>query len=376
MLTLNEFLEKPHREFKEIEDVFNPGNRLSGYICLESTKYYGALWLTEINGMQCKEQLILSAPKMHYPYNRNEKFYFYNTLEVSPAYQKYDGTAIIAYAYEFKGKVFRTFKTRMTAIAQSFEMYDFVGMWKEMIEKYPEVINLPSEELTIVFELYGIRNKHLIIYPIELNAVVLFGINRKTEQIVLPEDVGTKQVPAAGKYYDIKPEHNFEDFYKRIRGELESTNKVTDFGIEGSEGSVIYVKDFELGWIQWKCKPESVMAVHMKPGLSRKDILTTCYNALENVSLEELNYEFVKELLMEEVTDREVDSRKTLVLKCIEEVKEEVYIRNTLIKRYKEFGVSLKEDKVKVMRFMSQHYPKNRMTYVYAILSALDGKEN
>jgi len=374
-LEFTEFLTKPRREFKDVVDVFNPDHLLSGYMCTESGKYYGSLWLTHINGMQCEAQFIMSAPKMYYPHNRFGKFFFHHTLEVSPAYQKYDGTAIICYVYRFRRKEYVTYKTRMTPVMHSFESYDFVKMWREMLERYPAIKRLPSMERTAVCELYGIRNKHLIIYPTPLDTALIFGIDRKSEQILLPESF-TTEVPTATVYYQIKPENNFEDFYKRIRGELENTNKTTDFGIEGSEGSVVYVKDPELGWVQWKCKPESVMAVHAKPGLNKQDILTTCYNALENVSVEELTYTFVKELLLEEITDREVEARQDLVWKCINDVKFEVKLRNEVLQKYKEFGVKLMEDKRQVMRYMSQFCPKDKMRYVYSIISAMEGKVN
>jgi len=374
-MTLDEFLTRKTHKFEDVVDVFNPGNELTGYICSESSKYYGAIYLTHINGMQCEQgQIILSSPKMHYPYNRNGRFHFYNTPDISPAYEKYDGTAIIAYAYKFKKRTYVTYKTRMTPILQSFELYNFEEMWREILLKYPNIVDLPTMNRTIVFELYGVRNKHLIIYPTPLDAILLFGINRKTGQVMIPEEVyNTSRIPIPKVYYHIQSHHNFEDFYKRIRGEIEDLNETTDDGIIGSEGSVIYVKDREFGWIQWKAKPETVQSIHQAPGLSRKDTITTCYNALENVDLEGLTYRYVKELLMEEITDREVEARKPLVLKCIEMVKEEVYVRNTVIEKYKECGLTLKENKQDVMRHMSRSYPKNQMRYVYTILLAMEG---
>ena len=375
-MNLEEFLKKSPKRFEDVEDVFNPGNRLSGYICSESSKFYGAIYLTHINGMQCERgQLILSSPKMNYPYNRGGTFHFHHTPEVSLAYEKYDGTAIVAYAYKFKGDMYVTYKTRMTPILRSFELYNFEKMWKEILLKYPNITYLPSMDQTVVFELYGIRNKHLIICPTWLDAALLFGIDRKSSQILLPEEIALNfdEIPVPKIYYHIQPQHGFEDFYKRIRGEIENLNESTDDGIIGSEGSVIYVKDPDHGWIQWKAKPQSVMDIHCAPGLSKKDIITTCYNALENVDLEDLTYRYVKELLMEEVTDREVESRKPLVLRCIDEVKEEVYIRNSVIEKYKECGMSLKENKQDVMRYMSKIYLREQMRYVYAVLSAMEG---
>jgi len=311
---------------------------------------------------------------MNYPYNRQGTFFFrWGVPTVSPAYQKYDGTAIVAYAYEHRGKIYKTYKTRMSPVLHSSRFGDFEGMWKEMLARYSQIPDYISMERTLIFELYGVRNKHLILYPIPLDTVLLFGINRQNQTIILPEEIQANGLPTPTIYYHIEPKHDFPDFYQRIRGEIEATNEITDIGIRGSEGAVIYIKNEEGDWVHYKCKPEAVMAIHCKPGLGKRDILTTCYNALENVPLEELDFEIVKALLLEEITEREIESRRDIILKCIQEVKEEVTIRQTLIDHYYKLGISIKDNKVQVMRHMSQFYPKHRMRYVYAILSALEG---
>jgi len=371
-MKLSEFLKKPVRKFDNVEDVYNKGNRLSGYICLESSKYYGALYITEINNKKCEPQLVLSSPKMHYPFGKDGIFRIRQVPNNTFVYQKYDGTAIIGYAYSFQNKVYITYKTRLTVVTQGFDVYDFTKMWKEMLKKYPEIDSLISLKRTVVFELYGILNKHLIIYNTPLDTTLLFGIDRTTDNIISPKDIKTNNIPNALLYNKINKQDNFIKFYNNLRNKIEKNNEIMDSGIIGSEGAVVYIPDKKLGYIQYKLKPESVMAIHCKPGLNKKDIITTCYNALENISLEELNYNYIKTLLLEEITEREIEVRKETIEKCILNVKDEVKLRKQLIIRYKKCGKSIHKNKNDVMRYMSNYFPKNKMRYIYTILFAYE----
>ena len=53
----------------------------------------------------------------------------------------------------------------------------FLDMWKELVRKYPAITQLVSENnCHISFEMYGMRNAHLIIYDVDLLVAILFGI--------------------------------------------------------------------------------------------------------------------------------------------------------------------------------------------------------
>ena len=85
--------------FDEV-DPYNPQNRLEGFVNRRQGRLYGALWITKVNGKICK-QLIYSAPKQHYPFDKDNVWTFpdYSYIEL---YEKLDGTCIISYQYKDK----------------------------------------------------------------------------------------------------------------------------------------------------------------------------------------------------------------------------------------------------------------------------------
>ena len=362
-------------QFDSVQDPFNTNNFLTGEINKTEGSKYGQRRLTHINRMKCVEQIIYCTPKIHYPFNRFGKFYYRNTPEVSPVYEKYDGTNIVGYQYIYRKKVFVTYKTRLRPVLGTSRYGDFVGLWKEMLEKYPHIPDIIKKyDVNLSFELYGVLNKLLIIYPFRLDLILIFALDRFTGQIELP-DRFQDYFPTAKVYYNIKPQHDFPSFYKRIAGEIESTNVVISKDeIKGSEGAVVYVRE-ENQWKQWKLKPETIFGIHTAPGLNQISIRTTVYNALENTSIQDLTYSIVVDLLEEEFQPRDIIDRKTLILKIIEEVKGEILDRHKSIDLYKKFGVSILQDKVQVMQFLSQHFEKGKMRYIYTILKAYEGEK-
>lgn len=361
------------RKFEDRQDLFNPANFLTGYMDISQGDNYGQLLLTHINGMKCKEQVIYSTPKIHYPFNRLGKFYFRYLGATSPIYEKLDGTNVISYHYFFKKNKYVTYKTRLNPILSNSKFGNFFSMWKEVLEKYPKVEQYASEcDINFSYELYGILNKHLIAYPIRLDIRLLFGLDYHTGEVILP-DKFKGELPIIEKYGEIKPSYFFPDFYSKVKGEIEATNDYSSLEwVTGSEGRVIYIQDEEGKWKQYKCKPETIFKLHHQAGMSRNDIVTTCYNALENVELEELSYDFVVELLKEEFDGREVVSNEARIKVIMEEVKEEVQKRYKTIEVYNKLGIKLKDNKREVMRKMSELFNKKDMRYVYNIIESYE----
>ena len=102
-----------YREF-DVEDSFN-GNRLQGYISLQSTDLYGALLIETVNG-ESVPQLIRCTPKMHYPFDKNGRWNFPKAVRIE-RYEKLDGTNIFAYRYgDAEGNVYIGYKTRLLPV--------------------------------------------------------------------------------------------------------------------------------------------------------------------------------------------------------------------------------------------------------------------
>ena len=365
------------RKFENIQDPFNLNNYLTGYITIDQGDHYGQLLLTHINGMKCKEQVIYSTPKMHYPFSKIGNFYFKFLDRSAPVYDKLDGTNILGFRYIYRRKTYLSYKTRINPILLNGRYGNFYSMWCEMLNRYPNIVKAIKEyDINFSYELYGILNKHLILYPIRLDTKLLFGLDKFTGAIILPDEF-KNLLPVINKDCEIQPSYFFPDFYKKIRGEIEAMNDYSNLELEeikGSEGRVIYIKENEQ-WKQWKCKPETIFQIHTKPGLGKNDIVTTCYNALENVELDDLEYEFVAELLKEEFSEREIMANEVRIKNIIEEVKLEVKRRYLVIETYEKFGMKLGERKREVMHKMNEVFHRREMRYVYSIIQAFEGKK-
>ena len=360
------------RKFENIQDPFNPSNFLTGYITIDQGDHYGQLLLTEINGAKCEEQIIYSTPKMHYPFDKLGRFYFETLNKEAQVYEKLDGTNIISYKYEFKNRVYLTYKTRLNPVLGQTRFGDFYSMWREMLKRYP-VIEQTARVLAINFsyELYGILNKHLILYPMRLDTQLLFGLNKDNGKIILP-DIFRGTLPVISKDFNIYPHGSFSKVYKELQVAIETTNDYTNLEeVKGSEGRVIYIKE-EDQWKQWKLKPGTIFALHCQGGMNKNDIMTTCYNALENVELDNLTYEIVAELLKEEFIEAVIIKNEERIKDTIAWVQQEVKRRYLVIEIYEKLGLKLSENKQEVMRKMSESFDRKQMRYVYNIIQAYE----
>lgn len=353
----------------DIEDPFN-GHQLEGYMCRISDYRYGALYISQINGIPYKPQVIYGTPKMGYPFDRNGRFKWPKCKKIN-TYTKYDGTNILAYTYKLKDQNFVTYKTRLMPVLRAGKWGDFLSMWKEILEKYPQIPQMVLESgLHLSFELFGSRNKHLIIYDEPLDARLLFGVKSiiGNPSIVDPGDIKSCYVPiASGDVY--KNPKDLTSLYKKLQGEVEATNKTSDFGISGSEGYMFYLHLEDGSVKQAKLKPSSIEKIAWAAGgLNKNCIRTTCINAFENH--DEVTVDIVKELLEEEYEKRQIEPWHYRIVEVLEDVIIDMGFQEKVLDRYKHIGVSILEDKRTVMRAMSEHFPKNKMGYVYWIISS------
>ena len=143
------------------------GNVIKGYICRKANKRLGSLVITHVtekNGRSYDtEQFVQSFPKIHY---WDERFKLKGDDESVVYYcsEKLDGTCLILYSLndEYGNSIEIIPKTRTMAVADEhiLEMYTLID--KKAIEKYFSNKNHLNDSL--MFELYGILNKHEIAY--------------------------------------------------------------------------------------------------------------------------------------------------------------------------------------------------------------------
>jgi len=373
-MEITEWFKTKQSPFCEI-DPYNPNNTVEGYISRDATAYYGALLILKINGKDVSPQLIMGTPKMHYPFDERadgtRKYYFPFTtkrmVKTIDVYEKLDGTNILYYKYTDGKNTFWTCKTRLRPFVGSSRFGDFKTMWDEVSIPYLFDIKVLATKFNcnLSFELYGSRNPHLIMYDIPLDIALLFGVTNQGNIITLKHmDVNESSIPYVKLLYSIDRDYvwNYEEQKKTLQSGLK---KEEDSYYTGMEGHVWYINSHQDKWLQYKCKPDTIEAIHFAAGagINKNIILATCWNALENTS--ELTVDFIKELLNEEFDKHTVETAHYAIPGCIDIVMGELVFRDKVLNEYKNLGMDINLDKAGVMRGISTRFDKKDMRKVY-----------
>jgi len=371
----------------EEKDPYNPDNTLKGYINRRQGHLYGALWITHVNNKPCK-QLIYSAPKQHYPFDKSKDSEVINwefpVCDFVELYEKLDGTCIISYVYkDSKGNVFLTYKTRLRPFLGSSKFGNFFELWNEMLEKYPDIINYVFDEYhNCVFEMYGKRNKILIDYDIPLDTKLIFTVNASNGQIYPPTEsvVPTMGVPVLESKGMLTTWHEYnvngqKDLYLKIQDELEVLMKIDEEAkiMKGEEGHVWYF--MESGHAkQIKLKPPCVLKYHWSgDAIAYESIYTTVINAFEN--FDEPKYSDVVGLLQEEFDDSKIEKSRVRIEKILGKVLFDRKYQFKLAGDYNKMGFDINKDKSTCMRWFGKNYPKSEAKRIYNLLKQYEEKE-
>jgi hypothetical protein len=325
------------------------------------------MYLTHVDGVE-EPQLIFATPKLHYPFDRAGTYRFPPAREVL-VYEKFDGTNVLAYFYHKQGQKFLTFKLRLSPVMRNSRHGPFLDFWREILAAHPDILKLPAlNDCSISFELYGGRNKHLVVYDAPLSVAVLFGVG-PTGAIRPPADLQLLTVPAAPLMARLEKASDYRDLYVGQQGACEQSNQMLDGGaVRGTEGRVWYMRTLAGDVVMFKCKPESVEQIHFAAGagLSKNVLKATAYNVLETDA--EVTSEGVAALLLEEFSEEEIERNRPLIALVVEEVREEVAFREYVLSLFDPLGLDLVTQKSEVMRALAKHFPRERMKKVYALL--------
>jgi hypothetical protein len=350
-------------------DVTDPFSKLQleGYLSLKPDSRYGALALLKVGGRQAPQR-ILATPKLHYPFDRNGAFHFPSVRQID-IYEKIDGTNIFVYQFkDAQGNSHVTYKLRLHPVLRNGKWGNFLDMWNEMLKRYPQIPQLPViNKCSLSFELYGSRNSHLMLYDTPLDCALLFGVdpNGRFRSIDEIDRVG---VPVPKHLGHLKAGEDPVAAYGRIREKLQATiQSQDDEKLSGSEGAVWYITTTNMERVLFKCKPESVEAIHWKGGVNKAAVMATCWNLLETEDF--LEYGKLERLLLEEYSQAEIDAFREHIDACIADVSEELNFRNLVLEAYDKIGIKLASDKASVMRKLSTKFPKTLMKKVFTLIS-------
>lgn len=349
-------------------DVIDPFSafRLEGYLSLKPDYRYGALALLRVNERDVPQRII-ATPKLHYPFGRTGEFHFPPVKQID-IYEKLDGTNVLAYQFrDIEENNHVTYKLRLYPILRNGKWGNFLDMWKEIIDRYPIIPELPGlNKCSVSFELYGSRNLHLMVYDVPLDCALLFGVDGNG-RCRSPDELVCQGIPVPGLYGQLKAGEDPVGAYRQIRETLQTEiQPQEDEKLKGAEGTVWYVTTSKGERVLFKCKPESVEAIHWKGGISKEAVMATCWNLLETKDL--LDYESLERLLLEEYTQEEIDKFRKHIGDCMASVTEQLAFRIRVLDAYEKVGVKLSENKAFVMRTLSTQFSKKEMKKVFTII--------
>lgn len=350
----------------DIEDPLNNNQRLRGFLCQKPDHRYGALALTHVNEAEAP-QVILATPKLHYPFGKDGAFHFPPIKKIL-LYEKLDGTNVLAYRYhDASGKRFLTYKLRLAPVLRNSKWGPFLDMWRELLQKHPTIPDLAEKNnCHISFEMYGGRNTHLIVYEEELAVAVLFGV-RADASVVPPAQLDLLGVPAAPLVGELVAGEDPVAKYAEIRAQMEQRNRPAEEDkIAGIEGTVWYVEEPSGRVTMWKCKPESVEAIHWAAGINKEAVRATCWNYLETG--DDLNYDTLLPLLLEEYQLDDIKHFREHIEACIKQVRDEFEFKERVLTAYDGLGLSIHADKAGVMRALSQQFQRAEMKKVFTMI--------
>ena len=277
-------------------DPFNPQNHVEGQISFSRDRRYGALQIKKINGESVDQPLILSTPKIAYPFGLGHNYRFPSAERIY-RFRKYDGTNLFMYRYKNNEKEYITFKVRLFPFLRG----RYITMWKHILRKYQQITELfkmNPDATGFSFELYGSDNPHMIQYKdVQLDIVLLFGLRGTQGQIVLNTELETGTIPKAERLGTVETDYVWH--YEQEQQELD--RRLSFIGLDqnqapvfsGEEGSIWYVKIKDTCEIRmYKCKPRRIEQVHWaqtQTQLSPTVIWATILKAFENWENPELD---------------------------------------------------------------------------------------
>lgn len=410
------------KHLRNFEAKTPKGNIISGYICRKPNRYLGSLVITSITEKSGKsyetEQFVQSFPKIHYWDDRHRL----KDDEESIVYycqEKLDGTCLIIYSLndEYGNLLEIVPKTRGQAVADDriLEMYGLVD--KKAIEEFFEG-NFHSDD-TLMFELYGILNKHEIAHmdtyiDIRLIGAYIDGVFLNYISLKCYGDLDNFQTPNSiftiEKYpfensfsirwcannpklmnYEVTCEDSFPTLYDaitKVKDLLEQINEkyIKENSRRVIEGVVINGEHFKNGQMYLKIKPSDIEAEARQPdSVPRRFVLKEVQKYFDEFGsrgpelyeADETHYiKYVKGQLKEEFSYEQIEDPRTarriknvfmdvwdsrVPPKSLQNISEELIRENS--------GKSVPE----LMKIFASTYPskKRQSRHVYSILSKL-----
>ena len=282
------------KHLSEFKSKTPKGNVIEGYLSRKPNKFLGSLIITHITEKSGKsydtEQFVQSFPKIHY-WDRIHKLKEDEESMIYHCQEKLDGTCLIIYA--LKDDMGNTIeivpKTRGMAVADEHVLEMFKLVDKKAIEEFFKD-NSHCDD-TLMFELYGILNKHEISHMDTYIDIRLIGAyidetflsyieikcNSDLDDFKTPETIYTiEKYPYENSFsvkwcgvnhklrkYEVSTDDKFPtlfDAISEVKSLMEQINKkyIEQNGRRVIEGVVINGECFRGGQMYLKIKPKDI----------------------------------------------------------------------------------------------------------------------
>lgn len=410
------------KHLRKFESKTPDGNLIEGYISRKPNRFLGSLVITHITEKSGKsyetEQFVQAFPKIHY-WDDKHKLKEDEESIIYYCQEKLDGTCLIIYCLnDNQGELLEIVpKTRGQAVAEEhiLDMYSLID--KKAIEEFFKG-NLHNED-TLMFELYGILNKHEISHMDTYIDIRLIGAyidgeflnyisiksNLDLDNFQTPNTIYTiEKYPYENSFsirwcainfklinYRVSCKDTFPTLYDAISEVKELLKHINDDylkqnGRRALEGVVINGEHFEKGQMYLKIKPRDIEAEARQPdSVPRRFVLKEVYKYFDEFGFkvreiyesDETHYmKYVKWQLREEFSYEQIEDPRTT--RRIKNVFMDVWdskIPPKSLQNISEELVRENPDKsiLELMKIFATTYPskKRQSRHVYNILSKI-----
>ncbi|MEZ4714333.1 MAG: hypothetical protein R3A44_44545 [Caldilineaceae bacterium] len=361
------------------------GIHFSGHLCRHESDKLGMLAMTELNGEE-RLEFIYSMPKIHYPYlqegDKAPRIVISVPQNIVDARFniKLDGTAIIFYALTDKtGAMLEILpRTRLQPILVPSRWGDWNALLNEALpDRTPVEQAIRAQKVTLVFEMWGYRNPHLVKYNTPLALTLHTAIrHRKPMSYRLLADLAKRYgLPLVDSIAVMTPDADgLAQAYRRLQEEMEARNLAAGPDTFLEEGAILMLSTQETA-SYYKCKPPSVEEIHwaVGAGIGKANIEHALFKMLENgYDFTAGNVEDLKRELESDFDPEQVEFNAELIQRVYLEFTLEQQQRAWLRDLVEQSGLDV-TDLPNLMRHLSQHYSKNQMGWVYATVKSLYG---
>jgi hypothetical protein len=361
------------------------GIPFSGYLCRQESEKLGLLAITELAG-QPRLEFVYAMPKIHYPYIKDREGRPQVTISVPQNIvdarftKKLDGTAIIFYPLtDTNGEILEILpRTRLLPILAQSRWGDWNKLLNEVLPDRSQVeLAIRTQRVTLVFELWGYRNPHMITYDTPLALTLHTAVrHKKPMSFRLLSDLAQRHgFTVIDTVLSAKPDAaGLAEAYRRLQAEMEARNQTAGEGKFLEEGAILVLSTAETA-MYYKCKPPTIEEIHWAQGagIGRTNIDHTLFKMLENgYDFTNGSVEDLKSELLSDFEPTELEIAEELIQRVYTEFILEQQQRAWLRQLVDSSGLAV-HDLPNLMRYLSQHYPKRQMSWVYGTVKSLYG---